>query len=736
MFREFVMPSVDRDQHDVDIDLAQLFRAVWERKGRILAATALVGVLAFVGANAISPTYKSDARLLIEPREPTFSASGTASAAVEPMPDELNIASQVQLLQSVDLIKQVARDLKLHERTEFDPDASPSVITDVLVLFGLKSNPLDLPPEERVINAFKEKLNVYQVDKSRVIGIEFTSQDPKLAAAVPNTMMEVYRSLQSGAKLDSNSDAVRWLETEIANLREKVREAEQKVAEYRSSAGLMAVGGDQGSFSSKQLSDISTELARVRSERASAEATAENLRESIKAGKPTETVDAIARSESIQRLKATESQLRAQISDLSTRLLDGHPQMKALRAQLVGIREQVQTESLRVAASLDNEAAVARERETQLLAQLNTLKADTARAGEDEVGLKSLEREATAQRQLLETYLARYREASSRLAEGASPADARVVSTAIEPQEPNFPKVLPITIVATLSTMILAAVAVMLAELFSGRALRAPGAGASSVARREDDMVAVGEIAIEPPQPRRQSDAPASLLNVQPDEDLVEELEQAVVAELPAPAAPEEQDEFSIASVADYLAEQNTRIAFAISPSGDDGSLGTVALARELSDRGNRVVLVDMTGSACPTRLMASWRDLAGITDLLTGDAAFADCIHPDRSSAADIIPQGNADIRQAMRGADRLSMIVDALADVYDIVLVECGPANAEGVARLSRNGRHEIILSAPEPQANELAEIMVAFEDVGYKDLVLLSVKTPPVRGERDAA
>ncbi|MFY8102309.1 MAG: GumC family protein, partial [Allorhizobium sp.] len=341
---------MDRDQHDVDIDLAQLFRAVWERKGRILAATALVGVLAFVGANAISPTYKSDARLLIEPREPTFSASGTASAAVEPMPDELNIASQVQLLQSVDLIKQVARDLKLHERTEFDPDASPSVITDVLVLFGLKSNPLDLPPEERVINAFKEKLNVYQVDKSRVIGIEFTSQDPKLAAAVPNTMMEVYRSLQSGAKLDSNSDAVRWLETEIANLREKVREAEQKVAEYRSSAGLMAVGGDQGSFSSKQLSDISTELARVRSERASAEATAENLRESIKAGKPTETVDAIARSESIQRLKATESQLRAQISDLSTRLLDGHPQMKALRAQLVGIREQVQTESLRVAA--------------------------------------------------------------------------------------------------------------------------------------------------------------------------------------------------------------------------------------------------------------------------------------------------------------------------------------------------------------------------------------------------
>ena len=730
------MPSVDRDQHDVDIDLAQLFRAVWQRKGRILAATALVGVLAFVGANAISPSYKSDAKLLIEPREPNFSASGTASSAVEPMPDELNIASQVQLLQSVDLIKQVARDLKLHERTEFDPDSSPSAMTDFLVLFGLTSNPLELPPEERVIKAFKEKLNVYQVDKSRVIGIEFTSKDPKLAAAVPNAMMDVYRSLQSGAKLDSNSDAVRWLETEIANLREKVREAEQKVAEYRSAAGLMSLGSDQSSFTGKQLSDISTELARVRGERASAEATAENLRASIKAGKPTETLDAIARSESIQRLKATESQIRGQISDLSTRLLEGHPQMKALRAQLAGIRDQVQSESLRVAESLDNQAAVARERETQLLAQMNTLKADTARAGEDEVGLKSLEREATAQRQLLETYLARYREASSRLEKGSSPADARVISTAIEPQEPSFPKVLPITIVATLSTLILAAVAVMLAELFSGRALRPTGAMAPILARRDEDEAEEQVTHVEAPRARPVDDTPASLLNVSADDDLVDEMEQAVAMDVPPAQLAEEPDEFSVASVADFLLEQQSRIAFAISPSGDDGSEGTVALARELADRGRRTVLVDMTGSACPTRLMASWRDLSGITDLLTGEAAFADCIHPDRASAADIVPQGNADIRQAMRGADRLSMIVDALSDVYDLVLVECGPANAEGVARLSRNDRHEIILSAPQPEAQELAEIMIAFEEVGYRDLILLSVKNPPERKTRNAA
>lgn len=741
------MPSLDRDQQDVDIDLAQFFRAVWQRKGTILTATALVGVLAFVGAHAIAPTYKSDAMLLIEPREPSFSASGPNASTVEPMPDELNVASQVQLLQSIDLMKQVARDLKLHERSEFDPESSPSALTDFLVLFGLKKNPLELAPEERVLKAFKEKLSVYQVEKSRVIGIEFSSKDPQLAADVPNAMADVYRSLQSGAKLDSNSEAVRWLETEIANLREKVREAEQKVAEYRSRAGLMSLGSDQ-SFSSKQLSDISTELARVRGERANAEATAETLRAMIKAGKPTDTLDAITRSESVQRLRAAESQVQAQISDLSTTLLDGHPQMKSLRAQLAGLREQIRSEALKVAAGLENEAAVARERETQLIAQMNGVKADTARAGEDEVGLKSLEREAAAQRQLLETYLARYREASSRLDKDSSPADARVISRAVPPQEPSFPKILPMTIVSALATFILSCVVVMLMELFSGRALR-PASGVPARENEQDEAftdedmqrAAVADLAddIAPAAvmaPSTLREKPASLLDLPVASDLDPAEADVESHEVEEAQGENVEDEFSAASVADYLLEQGTRAAFAISPSGDDGSAGTVALAREVAGRGRRVVLIDMTGSACPSQWMTALADLPGITDLLTGDAAFADCIHPDRNSSADIIPQGNADVRQAMRGADRLTMIVDALADAYDLVLVECGPAQPEGLARLSRNGQHEIILSAPEPDARELADIMRAFQEVGYDDLVLMSVRTANDGPRRRAA
>ena len=303
------MPGVNDGHQDVDIDLGGLFRAIWRRRGRVLLATVAFAGLTFVGASLMSPEYQGEARLLIESRQAEFSGANQVQPQTADSPfDESGISSQVQVLRSADLIKQVAREMKLYELPEFDPTAKPSAISDVLVMLGIKKNPLDLPPEERVLKEFQKKLQVYQVEKSRVIAMQFTSEDPKLAAAIPNAMAKVFLSLQSGAKLDSNSEASRWLEPEIANLREKVRDAEAKVAGYRASSDLLLTGETGGTFAAKQLNDISTELARVRGERANAEARAENVRTALANGRAVDTLNDVVASPMIQRLKETEIQ--------------------------------------------------------------------------------------------------------------------------------------------------------------------------------------------------------------------------------------------------------------------------------------------------------------------------------------------------------------------------------------------------------------------------------------------
>ena len=70
--------------------------------------------------------------------------------------------------------------------------------------------------------------------------------------------------------------------------------------------------------------------------------------------------------------------------------------------------------------------------------------------------LRALERDAKSQRDLLESYLAKYREATARDTINSSPADARVISRATVSNVPAYPKKLPSVLIATLTTLVIA----------------------------------------------------------------------------------------------------------------------------------------------------------------------------------------------------------------------------------------------------------------------------------------
>jgi uncharacterized protein involved in exopolysaccharide biosynthesis len=689
-------------QPDVDIDLGRLVKAVWEKRALVAGLTAAAAGLAFVVTGMLNPLYKSETRLLIETREPVYS-SDQNQPATDTAFDDRAVTSQVEILRSTDLIKQVARTLDLSSREEFDPAANPSAISDLLVMLGLKKNPLDVPAEERILKEFYKKLDVYAVPESRVIGIEFSSEDEALAAQVPNALVDAYLAFQSGAKLESNTDASAWLEPEIAKLREKVRESESKVAEYRARTGLLLVN-QQDTIAAKQLSDISTELSRVRAERADSEARAQSVRNALENGQAVDAVSDVLESPVIQRLRESEGNVRAQLADLSTTLLEAHPRMKGLRAQLADVEQQILKEIRKVLSSLESNARVARIREQELTAQLNQLKAGSAREGEEAVELRSLEREAAAQRELLETYLGRYREAASRTEPKALPADARVISRAVPASEAYFPKTGPIILVSALAAFLLSSIGVMLGELFSGRALR-PSSGL--VREQSDDQVpaaGVGPVAPGVVPAQRTGHTPA-----------------------PLPYISNDADDFSVEAVAEQLVTDVIPVAVCVSPEGDEGSAAAVMLARTVAGDGLKTLLIDLTGSACPTELMAESIRLPGLTDLMCGEISIADSIHPDRLSAAHIIPRGNANARRAMRAIDRLPMIIDALTEAYDLVIVECGAADAASVARIARAERGEIVLSILRSDETEVARLLSEFNAQGIEDVLLMTPGQP---------
>jgi len=710
---------------DVDVDLQRLFSSLRRDWPRILIVALIVAAVAFLLLSLATPLYRAETRVLIESRESVYTRPQGAGADERAILDQQGVASQVQVITSTDILTEVARELDLASHSEF-AGTQPSLLDRLLMSVGIKSG-AETPPEQRLLSKFRENLTVYQVENSRVIVIEYSSSDPDLAARVPNAVADAYVASLKAAESQSNAAATRWLEPEIADLREKVKEAEAKVADFRAKSDLL-IGQNNTVLATQQLAELSSELSRVRADRSATEARAEGVRVAIERGASLDTVPEVLASPLIQRLREREIDLRAQIADLSTTLLGNHPRIRALQSQLADLDAQIRAEARKVLDGLEAEAETARRRETELTSELNRLKAESARAGEQQVELRALEREATAQRELLESYLTRYREAAARGERDYLPVDARVFSRAIAPQEPYFPKILPLTFAAFAAGLLAMVIFTLLRELFSGRAMRP----ATSFVEADSGTVTV-------PDP-----APAARAAAAPPAAEVPTASPVVVSPPRAEMAPTASKkltklgELDIEGAAEALISKGVSRAIFVSPEGDDAAATAVLVAREVADAGLRVILLDLTVSGAATTPMLESGSYPGITNLLSSEAQFAEVIHSDLYSNCQVIPIGTADPEKAMRAFDRLPIIMNSLSIAYDVVVVECGPAEA-GVVQTLMDEDAQVLVSFLDPEEKSVVEAAKEIKDQGLGRPILVTpvgYLPPAAPPDRDAA
>src|SRR5450631_3578479 len=456
-----------------DLDLRALGQALVRKRGWVIVPTVLAAVLSIAAVNLVTPRYKSEARILIDGRENIFLRPNGERNEERSALDAEAVTSQVQLLLSRDLAQDVVKKNKLTERPEFDPVLRGFLpVKSLLALFGIGRDPFSLTPEERVLDAYFDRFTAYAVDKSRVIVIEFQSIDPDLAARVANSIAESYLVLQQDARQEQAKSASQWLSGEIDNLRRKVADDESRVEDFRSKSSLF-VGTNNTTLSNQQMGELNTQLNNARALKSDAESKARLIREMLQSGKPIESSE-IFNSELIRRLAEQRVTLRAQLAEQSSTLLDGHPRIKELKAQLADLDHQLREEASKISRSLDNDARIAGGRVEGLSASLEQLKKQATSTNGQDVQLRALEREAKAQRDLLESYLAKYREANTRENIDAAPADGRIISRASVSNTPAYPKKLPIVLIATLATLMLSAGAIVTGELLRMTAPRAP----------------------------------------------------------------------------------------------------------------------------------------------------------------------------------------------------------------------------------------------------------------------
>lgn len=672
-----------------DTSIGGVFSELNRKKLWILAPTlvALVGAVLFV--NIVKPKYTGEARVILENRDNYFTRPDKEQRGTDPPLDTEAVQSQVQTIMSRDIAKTAIKKLDLASREEFDPVAKqPSTLKRVLAMIGLTKDPLAVPPEERILENFFDKLLVFNVGKSRVISIEFSSRDPELAAKGANLIAEEYIAFQRDAKKSTTQGASAWLAQAIEPMRARVAEAEAKVEAFRSENGLL-IGASNATIATQQLGEMNTQMSAARSAQSELNAKSRMIREALRTGRIFETSE-VVNNELVRRLLEQRVSMKTQIALEERSLLPGHPRMKELTAQLADLESQIRTAAERTARTMENDARVAGARVQSLQAEFEGQKRTASNANEHEVQLRALEREARALRDNYEQYLAKYRDSLSRDSDAASPADVRIISRAVLPQLPAFPKKVPIILLATLATMVLTSAIIVTRFLFASAIGEGEMTAPAPAPMAATAFVPVVPVAAAPVVAAGMPVAPAA----PPDPPKQPAVPPAAPAPKPAPARAQPQAKAparapDTTAVLEPLADDlctlkqaGRALVIGCQAHGGDVMSATTALplGRVLARRGS-VVLVDLSGqSTLVEQAIARFRP-AGISELMAGSASFVEAIHRDRASRMHVIPYGGMAGAGIDAASEVFDEIIDALCQTYDFVIVDSG-ASATDIA------------------------------------------------------
>ncbi|WP_249689487.1 exopolysaccharide transport family protein [Stappia sp. WLB 29] len=699
-------PGVDER---VEIDLSAILSALRRSLRWIVPLVAAVVILTFLILQFVPARYRAESKVLIETSNIVYPGDVRGAEEERALLDTEGVASQVELLQSRDLMRRVAQRLDLASVAEFEAGSS-SLVRDMFVALGLMRDTGSNTREERVLKVFYDNLEVFRVDGSRVISVRYVSRDPELAARIANAVVEEYLDLQSSVKRETTDIAAASLEPQIERLREEVQAAQKRVEEFRSQNDLL-LGADNQTLDRQQLGEIGTQLSDARAAQSQAEARAKLIRSQLAGGGSLDGMQDVLNSQLIQRLRERQVELQARIAELSTTLLPNHPQIRALRSQLDDFERQIRQEAGRVAAGLENEAGIQQERVASLQATLEQLKTRAAQSNDDQVRLRDLEREAAVKTTQLDQLMTRYREADTRRNATAIGADARVISRATVPVEPFSPKVPQTVAIAAFVALMLSAIAVILGVFVSGRAFVTrviePGEGTGSPYAGADTQAAARTGAV-PAYGAGAStfsygwSAPAS---VQPaaaasaEGDVDEAPQEAVgapaVSGLDGPVAP-------------VSSARPRRVAVLSVDSDEISQSVTFRLVRTAAEEGVMPLFLEVRPD------LADPEAVPGFAELLDGTASFAGVIYRDAASRAHVIEAGRRAIDDELAQNERFEMLMEAIDHTYDQVFFDLGLIDDSLIsAQILAMADQVVVASGGAPADPEMEDAMRMLED-----------------------
>lgn len=353
------------------------------------------------------------------------------------------LPTQVTILKSDTVLLNVARDLDLANNPDFTGYHGPS-----------RHLSLDDPNiRQNTLNEMQNDVDVAAIPKTDLVRISCSTLSPKLSADIVNKLINEYiaRSLQSS--YDATQRVSEFLSSQLRDLKQQVETSQEQLIDLGRRLDVSAFDPTHNQITAR-LDDLTRAAGQSQIDRILAES-----RFRVLAHMDPGALDGSIGSSrggvlvsQLPNLRQSIEAQRATLAQLTAALGPNHPQVKAAKAQLAELGNQLEEEQNRLITQAREAFTAAKASEVQTHAALEAEKAEAYKLRDDLVEYTLRQRELESNRTLYEGLLSRLRTAG--IQAGLESTEIDIIDTAVPPVAPSLQSRSSMMLVDTLTMLV------------------------------------------------------------------------------------------------------------------------------------------------------------------------------------------------------------------------------------------------------------------------------------------
>lgn len=387
-----------------------VMRARWKVAAGLFAAVVFLGML----YTLLQPSqYAASASVLIQSRVDPVNGVVYSTQMMSSY-----VATQVDIISSKRVAQRAVKVLKLDQNPQFvkqwreATDGQGDIVT-------------------WLANKLAKKLAVTPSRDSSVIDISMEWTDRHTAVVMANAFAQAYIDTTIELKVDPAKEYAAYFDERSRALRADLEAKQKRLSDYQNSTGIVATDG-RWDIENARLAELSSQLLAIQALRQDSQS------RQAQAGGGYDSIPEVLQSPLVSGLKSDLAREEAKLKDIQSSYGKNHPDYQTTVSEIAGLRDRIQQESAKIAASLGSTTQINLRRENDIRLALEAQKKRMMELTHQRDQASFLQNDvATAQRNL---DAVAQRLAQSSLESQTSQTDVLLLTPAVEPQFRSSPR--------------------------------------------------------------------------------------------------------------------------------------------------------------------------------------------------------------------------------------------------------------------------------------------------------